>query len=431
MGLFYETSYMEKLETRCETIVSQGLKKCQKSFNETFSKCVSKVPPVLNSIICLPLKLDTICGVNNFFVKSVADVCDPSKVYDSSFGREFVQLKEKGRKFTSNYGNVSINYKTSNVKELRVVRMINGTTLSIEKKLEEKTKLVEDLLQFLKKFMAFVYLKVLYGSFSILSSFLPEVKIQLKIVPFTDAVCFHDDYLRRIEFDNVYITNYFKRIDRRRVRNGRKNVLPMKNVEMRNLVDLDSSRALAGEFDGYFSLSFRLFLQVISTTFFVLLDRIFFELLDVIARHSRVNYLQEGTHNFNIDINGTGFIANLIRSLVDGFNTNKHIKVAMTNKACLPHPLQVSSWRIIRIYLLFLFNLYLIYNQVYIHRSKRFVCAYFYPKREKARVLYLYNRLLQRRKNAFKLMERKVEEKLKIHVGVEQKENFFQVIYDN
>lgn len=260
--------------------------------------------------------------------------------------------------------------------------------------------------------------------------FPPNSKFNLKVL-FTDAISFHDDYLRNIEFNNFYITNYFKQIDSRRVRMGRRHVLPIRNVEISKFLDLDSTKTRGSEFDAYLGLCLRLILQVVSTTFFVLVDRLFFELLDIIARHTRISYLQEGTHNFNITINGTGFVSNLIRASVDGFNIDEHIKVTMTNEPCLPRPLLVSSWKIIRIYLLFLLNLYLIYNQVYIHRSKRFVCSYFYPKREKARVLYLYNNFLTRRKNAFKLMVQKVEEKLKVHTRVEQEKNFYQVIYDN
>lgn len=251
----------------------------------------------------------------------------------------------------------------------------------------------------------------------------------LLIPPPPDAIRFHDEYLKEVEFNNFYITNYFKRIDGRRVREGRSSVLPIKNVENGKYVDLDCTQKISREFEGYVGLSLRLFLQFISTTFFVLLDRLFAELLEIIARHSRVNYLQEGVHNVKITLNGTGFIANLIRASIDGFNVDEHIKVAMSNEPCLPRPALVESWKIIRIYLLFLLNLYLIYNQVYIHRSKRFVCAYFYPKREKARVLYLYNKMLKCRKNAFELVARRVVEKLKVHRAIKQKENFLQVIY--
>lgn len=198
---------------------------------------------------------------------------------------------------------------------------------------------------------------------------------------------------------------------------------------MGELVDLESRRKMSKEFDGYLRLTVKLAFQFLFATFFVLLDRLSCELLLITARHYRLNYLQEGVHNSNITVHGTGFVANLIRESIDGFGIDERIKVVMTNEPCLPRPALVESWKIIRIYLLFLLNLYLIYNQVYIHRSKLFVCSHFHPKREKQRVRYLYNKMLERRKKLFQSMAQRVKEKLKVHGRVERRENFLQVIY--
>lgn len=230
-----------------------------------------------------------------------------------------------------------------------------------------------------------------------------------------------------IEFHNVYITEHFVEIDRRRVAAGRSSVLPIRQLEARKFVDPESSRRLQKEFEGNFVLTLRLMLQLLSATFFVCLDRVVFELLEIIARHSRVNYLQEGAHNLNITLNGSGFVANLIRASIEGFNIDERIKVALTNEPCLPRPVLVEPFRLIGLYLLFLLYLYLIYNQVFIHRSKRSVCAFFYPKREKARVLYLYNKMLRRRRRFIDLVKQRVEEKLRVHARVNQTTNFWQV----
>lgn len=232
-----------------------------------------------------------------------------------------------------------------------------------------------------------------------------------------------------IEFNNFYITEYFKRIDQRRIQKARTNVLPIKNSEIGKFVDLNSThRTLYREYEGCVWLTLRLFFQFISATFFVCLDWIFCELLDVVARHSRINFFQEGVHNLNITINGTGFIADLVRASIRGFDVHEHIKVLTTNEPCLPRPHLLDSWSIIRIYLLFIFNLYLIYNQVHINRSKLFVCAYFYPKREKQRTLYLYNKMLKRRRDAFKMMEARIKEKFKLHKEIKGRPtNIFKV----
>lgn len=248
----------------------------------------------------------------------------------------------------------------------------------------------------------------------------------------TDAIRFHDSYVSNIEFNNFYITDDFRKIDQRRISEARTNILPIKNSETGKFIDLCSSsnHKLFREFEEFFGLTLRLLLQVISATFFVCIDWIFYELLNIIARHSRINYLQEGVHHLNITVDGKGFIAGLIRASVKGFDVHEHIKVLTTNEPCLPHPHFLESWLIIRIYLLFLFNLYLIYNQVHIHRSKLAVCAYFYPKHEKKRILYLYNNILRRRRNAFKMTVARIKERLKVHEMIEGKPtNIFKVIW--
>lgn len=244
---------------------------------------------------------------------------------------------------------------------------------------------------------------------------------------FLDAIRYHDAFASQIEFHNYYVTEYFKKIDRRRIRAGRSHLLPLKNVESYKLVDPNSTRRIKKEFEGHLGLILQLALQILTTTFFIALDRIYFEVLDIIARHSQINYLQWGVHDLRINVNGTGFISNLIRASVNGFNINEHIKVLITNEPCLPRPSLVASLKIIRIYLIFLWNFYLIYNQVYIHRARRFVCAYFYPKREKKRILYLYNKMLRHRKQLFAKMIQIVKNKLQTYGAIKQKRNFLQV----
>lgn len=62
---------------------------------------------------------------------------------------------------------------------------------------------------------------------------------------------------------------------------------------------------------------------------------------------------------------------------------------------------------------------------MYIYRAKRFICAYYYPKREKQRVLCLYNKLLKRRRGLFKHLLLTVKDKMKLN-QVMQKKNCIQ-----
>lgn len=123
---------------------------------------MEEVPAVVNYIICWPLKIDFICGIENVFANA-ADVCDPSPVVDSNFGSEYMRLREVERKFTMHYGNVSINYTTSNVKEIQAVKALNQASRSVGRELEKKATLLDKVIYYVEKLMVLFYIKVIYG----------------------------------------------------------------------------------------------------------------------------------------------------------------------------------------------------------------------------------------------------------------------------
>lgn len=408
---------MEKLQKRCELQLQNGETNCEKSFQRVHQKCLDFLPAIANQIICSPLKVDLICGMVNIFDE---DICDPSDVIDASFGNEYAELKAKGLSFMSDYRNISFNYTKVNPSELHAIRMVNETGREISQILNEKTRLMDYIFYICNELMVVIYLKIVYGMTR------PTWFFHLFNFVFVDAIRYHDRFLRNINFHNYYITDYFKRIDRRRIQSGRSHLLPIKNVELNKIVDINESRKLHKEFQGYIGLTLQLFLVVTSSGFFIALDRLYYELLDIVARHSQINFEQSGVHYLNVSVNGTGFIANLIRASIDGINIDEQVETVMTNRECLPRPTLTPSSILIKICFLFLLYLYLIYNQVYIHRLKRFVCAYFYPKREKKRVLYLYNKTLKRRKHIFDSMVETLKYKMKTHSRI-RKDNIFQV----
>jgi len=53
---------------------------------------------------------------------------------------------------------------------------------------------------------------------------------------------YHDKYLSDIQFDNVYVTQYFRKIDARRHKAGHHTLLPLKKVERATLLDPYGSR---------------------------------------------------------------------------------------------------------------------------------------------------------------------------------------------
>lgn len=140
-------------------MLTKGVNNCEASFQKTFDSCMQEAPPVVNYIVCWPLKIDFICGIENVF-SNVANICDPSPVIDSSFGSEYVRLREVERQFTMQYGNVSFNNTTTNLKEIQA---LNEATQSVSRELEKKAGQLDMLVYYVKKLMVLFYIKLIYG----------------------------------------------------------------------------------------------------------------------------------------------------------------------------------------------------------------------------------------------------------------------------
>lgn len=85
-----------------------------------------------------------------------------------------------------------------------------------------------------------------------------------------------------------------------------------------------------------------------------------------------------------------------------GFNIKKRIKVLRSNAMCLPQPTLLPYYYLYKIYGTYFGIWLLIFTQAYIQRLRRVICAYYYRKREKKRVLFLYNETLKRRIGFFR-----------------------------
>lgn len=137
----------------------KGTINCQKSFQRVYNDCVAKA----TALICLPLKIDYICNLNDVTSTLVVDLCDPSNVIDADFGNEYAHLRAEEGNFTSEYSNIKFDVQTKNIKELQSVKALNATGIELSKKLSEKADLIDYIFHLCDKLMALIYLKVIYG----------------------------------------------------------------------------------------------------------------------------------------------------------------------------------------------------------------------------------------------------------------------------
>ncbi|KAJ8920140.1 hypothetical protein NQ315_011799 [Exocentrus adspersus] len=374
----YEKEYLKKVEMRCETQFTKAGKKCRGMFEMAYNKCYDTVTWVAAWLLCWPMKLDFVCNIAEAL--GGASRCDPSKEMDPGFGEGYSYLKGSRESISKNFRDVKLQYKLGKIKQLRDLRDARDTAVAVLHTVKEKRELLSKFLVVVKRVLAFVFLRILLQSQK-----------------------YHDQWLRDIEFDNIYITRYFRRIDARRKAQEKHTLLPLKKIETKKMVDLLSLKPLKSEREKILRETAILLLEMVTATILVLLDRLFYEALDLIRRHARIDYVQTGKHDLVIDVKGTGMIASVLRSLVKGFNVKKRIRIERTNEACLPRPRLMSRYYLFKIYGTYLAVWVMMLLQAYMLRLRGVICAYFYRRRQKKRVLFLYNESLKRRIGFFRL----------------------------
>lgn len=264
---------------RCESQFTSAGKKCRNMFESAYNKCYDTVSWVAAWLLCWPMKLDFVCNI----VEAIggANRCDPSKEIDPGFGEGYSYLKNSRDSLSQNFKDVRLQYKLPKMKQLLDVRDARDTAVAVLHTVQEKKSLVSTFLVIVKRILAFVFLRVILQSQS-----------------------YHDKYLRDIEFDNIYITKYFRKIDARRKVQEKHTLLPLKKIERKKMVDILSLTPLKSEREKILKETAILLLEMVTATILVLLDKLFYEALDLIRRHARIDYVQTGKHDLMIDVKG-------------------------------------------------------------------------------------------------------------------------------
>ncbi|NWY07414.1 DCST1 ligase, partial [Nothoprocta ornata] len=174
------------------------------------------------------------------------------------------------------------------------------------------------------------------------------------------------------------------------------------------------------------------------------LDRVLFMVLGAVRQHSFVQYSFRSSHHLELRVAGTSLLARLLRSTVGALNTSSHLHVDSSNlgrrwrgargaaagaaarcsaplparAACLPQPRAMTTQGYVDSCLPLALLALLCLVQVYTYRLRRVLAAFFFPKREKRRVLFLYNQLLRQRQCFVQLQRRRVARRAQQRQGL-------------
>ncbi|XP_045502198.1 protein sneaky-like, partial [Colias croceus] len=392
----YEKNYAKKMEYRCERQMSRAVLYCMEIFSSSFNMCYDSIP-IYAGALCWPLMLHNICNIRPFIGHSECNYEEQVNInilqslqFYLRLGESYYYLKNTSTKIISNLTEVNV---LEEIYEGKVKNYQDAkeTSLKVLQAFEEKYNIVKLVVLGVHICLALLFLRLLIS-----------------------AQSYHDLYLTSINYDNVYVTGYFKRIDQRRRRKLQCTLLPLKKMERNRYIDVYSTSYIPSERSKLFTQILKVTLEAITATTFVMLDRLFYEALDVVRQYAVDNEPINGLGDVEVEVAGAGFVADMLRKLVDELKSI-NVKTSITNEECLPQPRAIPALFYVKIYGGYLWILLLLFTNPYTLRLRRLICSYFYPHREKQRILHLYNDILKKRLKMQKTLRRKAVQAVRAH----------------
>uniref|UniRef100_UPI00358E1DA3 E3 ubiquitin-protein ligase DCST1-like n=1 Tax=Myxine glutinosa TaxID=7769 RepID=UPI00358E1DA3 len=211
-----------------------------------------------------------------------------------------------------------------------------------------------------------------------------------------------------IKFDNIYISRYFSIIDAKRRLQKKRTLLPMKQAEDMHYINPLGLKLTSNEKASMVISGVQLVAQILGIAIIMLLDWSLSAMMDIIATHSYTEYQIKGVHKLSVLVNGDGVVANVLLTLLRSFQQNKAVDVSSTNFECLPRAHIQSTNTNVYILVVYVILLVGTFIQAYILRIRRVIAGFYYPKREKQRIIYMYNDFMRRRLSFLKIQKRKI-----------------------
>ncbi|XP_069581783.1 E3 ubiquitin-protein ligase DCST1 [Brachyistius frenatus] len=363
-----QKQFTTKTKMQCDSVVNEGVQRCADWFSSKWAKCMKAIPvPVINHILCVSMKFHFLCDI----MRVMTPWCREQIPVEGNFGQMFDQL------------NVSVDLLSrefSTEVHLQEQQVLSGALLdedftdSVRRSLQKLMTTTEQVMKILQLLMSFTFITI-----------------------FTQAFVYLRRYMKDIYFDNIYITSYFRQIDARRKTAGKCCLLPLNKSERSRFIEPCSLKVHPAELNDMMSGVFQVLSVSLLTVFLLTVDFSLFHVLDIISRHSFTQFNVTSSHQVGIKVMGDSMMARLLRTTVSAFNSSSSLGIHSDNQECVSPPSSLPAAVYISCVCCVLLVALFSCLQVYTNRLRRVIAASYNPKREKKRILFLYNLQINKR----------------------------------
>ncbi|XP_049902864.1 E3 ubiquitin-protein ligase DCST1 [Epinephelus moara] len=369
LGNSTQEQFTSKTMMQCDSVVDTGVQRCVKWFNNRWAECLAAIPvPIINHVLCISMKFHFLCDV----MRAMTPWCREQIPLEGNFGRLFDGLNLSvdllSREFSTD-----VVLQEAQQQEVLGGAVLDEFTQAVGGSFQRLRTTMEQLLNVLQLLLSFTFITI-----------------------FTQAFGYLRQYRRDVRFDNAYITTYFRQIDARRRKAGKRHLLPLSQSEKKKLIDPWSPKIHSEELQQVTSGVFQVLSVTLLSVVLLTIDLSLFHVLDVISRHTFTQFNLTSLHEVDIKVGGDSMMARLLRKTVLAFNSSSSFDIHTDNQVCVSPPSSLSAGVYISCVCCVLLVALCSCLQVYTNRLRRVIAAFYHPQREKRRVLFLYNLLIQR-----------------------------------
>uniref|UniRef100_A0A8C9ZNW4 DC-STAMP domain containing 1 n=1 Tax=Sander lucioperca TaxID=283035 RepID=A0A8C9ZNW4_SANLU len=360
-----------KTRIQCDSVVNEGVQRCADWFHGRWAECMNAIPvPVINHVLCVSMKFNFLCDV----MRVMTPWCRQQIPIEGNFGQLFDQLNRSVNLLSREFSTKLILQEQQQQQAvLGGVLLGQNITQAVRESFRSLTTTMEQLNNVLQHLLSFTF-----------------------ITMFTQAFGYLRQYRKDVRFDNVYITTYFRQIDARRRRAGKRFLLPMKKSERKKFIEPCSLKIHPEELKQVSSGVFQLLSVSLLSFVLLIVDFSLFHVLDIVSRHTFTQFNLTSSHQVDIKVGGDSMMARLLRKTVSAFNSSSSLSFHTDNRVCVSPPSPLSAGVYVSCVCFVLLVALFSCLQVYSIRLRRVIAAFYNPKREKKRILFLYNLLIQR-----------------------------------
>ncbi|CAG9537036.1 unnamed protein product [Cercopithifilaria johnstoni] len=361
-----------RMHYQCNEVFDKGVKKCHDTFRDMKNKCYSILwfLPLFKGHICDKFDTLQICQVSKKVTEALT-FCDQMTNQVLSRTKNLDSYLTDVHNLTEDImDHLRVNMHYRAIVEPRNVRIYG--IKEVKYRIAQNFRLLKIILITLKQILGCLFVLMIYTIFR-------------------DSVTMIRNYLNDIDFNNVYLTPYFWHIDRKRQNEKKIFLYPLSKAEMRanNLMTPISPPTKAEIRASWLPLAKFTFL-LITASFVVFIDFVLYKVI------------------YNID--GTGFIADLVKEMIN-FDYHSYRNMTISLEECIYNPVS-PDWSYAGKYIFFPLGIMFLLQVVFGYVIKRItlfcVIANIFRKRNKARIIHLYNKMLFVRTNARKLARARI-----------------------